>query len=159
MKMVKMCFFACVLLSLTACSEPDKEITRSTGDGKFGVTLKAEQNWTYPAHSLLIQVRVQSLTGPVQEDVDEEIELVANNGRISPSTLSVSLAGPDGDGNGAEEVFTGWITFEAEDPLTTDSRSGSSSGIGIEHQGEVHALFRDALTTLKIRIAAPPESL
>lgn len=158
MNAIKTFFVICFLQSLTACSEPDKQITRSTADGKFLVTLKAEQNWIYPAHSLPIQIRVQSLIGPVKEDVYEEVELVANNGRISPSTLSVSLSGPDADGNGADQVFTGWITFEAEDPLTTDSRSGSSSGIGVEHQGEVHAYFRDVLTTLKIRIAAPPES-
>ena len=159
MKAIEIYFFACVVLALSACSEPGKEITRSTGDGKFKVTLKAAQNWIYPGHSLLVQVRIQSLTGPVQGQVDEEIKFVANNGQISPSTLFVSLAGPDDEGNGAAEVFTGWITFEANDPLAIDSRTGNSSGIGTEHQGEVHAFFRDVLTTLKIRIAAPPESL
>ena len=159
MKAVEICFFTCAMLALSACSEPGNEITRSTGDGKFEVTLKAAQNWIYPGHSLLVQVRVQSLTGPVQGEVAEKIDFVANNGHISPPVLSVSLAGPNDDGNGAAEVFTGWISFKAAAPLTIDSRSGNSSGIGVEHQGEVHAYFRDALTTLKIRIAAPPESL
>jgi hypothetical protein len=158
MSAVKMCFVVCVMLALAGCSEPDKQITRSTGDGEFAVILKAEQNWVYADHSLPIQVRVESLAGPVQEDVNLAIEFVANNGRITPSSLFVTLSGPDAEGNGAEQVFTDWITFEADSPLTTDSR-GVTSGIGVEHQGEVHALFRDALTTLKIRIAAPPESL
>mgnify|MGYP001178852803 CR=1 FL=1 len=116
MNAIKTFFVICFLQSLTACSEPDKQITRSTADGKFLVTLKAEQNWIYPAHSLPIQVRVQSLIGPVKEDVHEEIELVANNGRISPSTLSVSLSGPDVDGNGADQVFIWRRSYDVKPP-------------------------------------------
>jgi len=137
-KTVKLYLVAALALGLWGCSEPDKRVTASTGD--FEVSLEAKKNWVRPGDELPIQVRVKSRTGPVQEDVDEVIEFVVNNGTVSPSSLSVHLAGPD-------SLFTGWITFTASSRVTPPD------------QAEIHAIFRDALATLKIRIVVSASDL
>ena len=108
--------------------------------------MEAEKNWVYEEHLLPIKVVVTSLAGPVSESLSDEVQLVANNGTVSDSRLTVSMNGPDEDGEGAESVYEKWVTFKA------------AKGLGSEFQGEIHALFRDVMTTLKIRIADPPPS-
>ena len=147
MSRARVCFVCCTVLALAGCSDPDKQVSRSTEDREFAVSLKAEKNWVYPGHSLPVQVRLESLGGPVQEDLDDKIVLIANSGTATPASLNVNLAGPDSVGNEAEQVFTGWVTFRASNQVTP------------ENQGEIHALFQDAQATLKIRIVAPPGSL
>lgn len=124
------------------CSEePDRVVYGATEDGAFTLRIEAKTDWVRPGGSLPIRVQVESLSGPVEEELVEEIAFVANNGSISPSRLTVIVAGPDSLGQGAERRFVEWVTFTA----------GSRSGAGV--QGEVHALFRDVSATLKIRIA------
>ena len=130
----------------SGCSEePDRVVRSSTGDGTFALVLEAEKDWVRPGESLLVQVQVESLQGPVQEELVEEITLVANNGSVSASRLMVIMAGPDTLGQGAERRFVEWVTFTA----------ASRSGAGM--QGEVYALFRDIAATLKIRIVPAAE--
>lgn len=131
------CMLAFLLLGWTACSEPGKRVTQSTGDGAFELTLKASKGWVRPDEVLAIRVTLVSLNGPLEEGLDEEIEFLVNNGFLDDDELDATL--PPG-----ETTFSAWISFEA-DRVTTES------------QGEVHALFRDVLATLKLRIVAAPD--
>jgi hypothetical protein len=140
-------FITSLTLLISACSEPGRRVTASTSDGRFALLLEAERSWIRPGDGLPIRVQVESLAGPVQEDVVDEVEFVVNNGTVSPSFMEVFLAGPDSQGNGAESRFTGWIVFT------------SSIYAGVGTQGEVHALFQDISATLKIRFAPAPEEL
>jgi hypothetical protein len=128
---------------LTGCSEPDRRVTASVGEGELTLTLEAIQDWVAPGGSVPIRVELTSPKGPVTQAERGTVEFVANNGSVSPERLAVALAGPDSLGAGAEERFTAWITFTAWPNLTAAD------------QGEVHALFRDTAVTLKIRIAVP----
>lgn len=136
-----------LLLALAAwlpgCSEPDRQVTASVGDGELVLSLEAAQGWVAPGNSLPIRVEVTGPEGGVAQDESGIIEFVANNGSVSPEQLSVALAGPDSLGIGAESRFTAWVTFTAWPNLTAAD------------QGEIHALFRDAVVTLKIRVAPP----
>ena len=124
------------------CSEePDRVVRSTTEDGIFELKVEADKDWVRPGESLPIRVQVESLSGPVEEELVEEIAFVASNGSITPSRLTVIMAGPDSLGQGAERRFVEWVTF------TASSRSGANV------QGEVRALFRDVSATLKIRIA------
>ena len=131
-----------------SCSEPDKQVSRSTADGSFSLVLEGERNWVHPGQSLPIRVTVESLAGPLQEGVFEEVEFVVNNGSVNPTKLTVVMAGiADSLASGPETEYSDWITFKA------------SSSLSSERQGEIHAIFVDALATLKIRIVPTPESL
>ena len=130
-----------VALGLCGCSEPDESITRSTEDGQFSLTLRADKNWVRPGDSLPIQVRVESLTGVLEETISDRIEFVVNNGAVSPTYFTVTFTGrSDTLATEFETVVTDWITY------TVSSFSTS------EEQGEVHALFLDLQATLKVRI-------
>lgn len=141
---------ALVLVMLTAwlpgCSEPDRRVTASVGDGELELTLEAVQGWVAPGNSVPIRVELTSPGGPVTQNERGTVEFVANNGSVSPEQLTVVLAGPDSLGAGAERKFTAWVTFTAWPNLTA------------AEQGEIHALFRDTVVTLKIRIAPPGDS-
>ena len=147
MTIARICFTAVLLFGLLGCSEPDEKVTAAEDKRAFALSLEAEENWMRPGNKLPIRVRVESLTGPVQEELVEEVEFIANNGTVSPPSLIVVLAGPDSLGQGAESLYTGWVTF------TSSSRATSVD------QGEIHAIFRDALATLKIRIVPPVDDL
>ena len=97
--------------------------------------------WMGPGFSLPVKVRVESLVGPLVEAWETELELVANNGDISPSSLYVEFDGVAEDevANQADSVFEAWITFEAE------SRKQLA-------QGEVHAMFLEQHAVIKLRI-------
>jgi hypothetical protein len=129
--------YALLLLGvlLLGCAEPDRRVTAATADGGFALSLAASRNWMRPGDSLPVQVRVERLSGPAEEREDT-VEFVCNRGVGSPAALTVSLAGADSPG----VIFTGWVTFTAASEITSSD------------QGEVHALFRDAVATLKIRI-------
>ena len=152
--MVKL-FRSCLRLSLAAalglglagCSEPDRQVTRSTADNAFALSLRAEENWVFPGDSRPVQVTVERLAGPPAEDLVDVVEFVSNNGSISPSSLPVYFAGADTLGQGGDVLYIDWVTFKA------------SSSVSSRRQGEIRAIFRDALATLKIRIAVSPESL
>ena len=159
MKTILWTLVAVLSAILWACSEPDGRVVGATEDGAFALTLEAEENHVQAGHSLPVQVRVERLPGAGDGEVDEDVDFVVNNGSLSPDSLSVNLAGVDTLlGQGAENVFIGWVTFKAAAPLSEDSR-GNVSGISSEDQGEIHAIFRDVQTTLKVRIVDPPSSL
>ena len=147
MKVVKISFAAVLLLGLLGCSEPDERVTAAADEGAFALSLEVEENWVRPGDELPIRVRLESLTGPVQEELAEEIEFIANNGTVFPTSLFVVLLGPESSDQEAESLYTGWITFT------------SSSRVTSVDQGEIHAIFRDALVTLKIRIVPPADDL
>ena len=137
----------CAALFCASCAEePKRLVGATTADGRFKLSLEATDDWVRPGFSLPVKVRVESLVGPLVEAWATELELVANNGDISPSSLYVEFDGVAEDevANQADSVFEAWITFEAE-------RSSDTAA-----QGEVHALFLDVHTALKIRIT--PES-
>lgn len=158
MNAIHYAFVAVLSLGLWACSEPDERVMGSTEDGAFVLILQAEENRVQAGESLPVQVRLERLSGRGTEEVDEDIKFVVNKGSLSPSSLSVDLAGADTLGQGAEHVFIGWVTFTAGAPLSEDSR-GNVTGVSAQDQGEIHALFRDVQTTLKIRIVTPSLSL
>ena len=144
---MKFCTLLCVgLLLAGGAEEPGRLVDTTTEDGRFELTLAATDDWVRPEFTLPIKVRVESLAGPVAEAWEGEIELVANNGDVSPASVDVVFDGiAEGESaTAADSVFEAWITFEAE-------RSSDTAA-----QGEVHALFLDVHTALKIRIT--PES-
>lgn len=150
-----------VALCLGCAEEPDRIIGSTTEDGHFEITLEASREWVRPGDSLPIKVRIEQLVEALDEDLSTEVEFVVNNGSVSPSSLDVIFFAPyvvevgdgeAGDGEaddvsreGGARVFEQWVTFEA------DSRADASV------QGEVHALFLDIRSTLKIRITPPAE--
>ncbi|MBN64577.1 MAG: hypothetical protein CME20_24720, partial [Gemmatimonadetes bacterium] len=73
------------------------------------------------------------------------IELVANNGDVSSSSVEVSFDGvAEGEtAEAADAVFEAWVTFEADN-------------LKVVGQGEIHAIFLGATVVLKLRIT--PES-
>ena len=136
------------LVGLTAasgCSDPDKQVSSFTDDGAFEIRLEAERNWVFPDQELPVKVIVASVSGPVTEGATEQVELIASFGAVSPSQVTATLNGPDEEGAGADSVYVEWVVFKAD-----------RSGLDSSDQGEVIALFRDAMTRLKIRIADPP---
>ena len=132
---------ASVLLgSLAGCSEPEENITGSTGDGQFAMRMEAEKNWVRDGDVLPIRVTLQSLTGAFLEERTERIEFLVNNGSLSPASLAVTFeARDDSLGIAGDTSQSEWITFSA-------NRAFSSS-----IQGEVIALFGDLQVTYKIR--------
>ena len=80
-------------LALVGCSEPDKQVTRSTEDGKFAVSLEGRKNWVRPGESLPIEVRVESLTGRLEETLTDSVEFIVNNGTVTPNPLTFSFIG------------------------------------------------------------------
>ena len=95
---------------------------------------------------LPIEVKLVSVNGPLEDGLDEEIEFLVNNGSLDEDEVDAVLKAPD-DPYPGDTIFRAWISFEA-DPETAKAT---------ESQGEIHALFRDVLATLKIRIVASPD--
>jgi hypothetical protein len=133
---------------LLGCSEPGKQVMGATADGRFSLSLQAAKNWVRPGETLPILVRIQPLYGPPAEGLTDTLRLVANNGSLYPQRLPVAFAAAeDSLGAGAQTAFVTWVYFTAATRL--------SDGV----QGEAHALFLDALATLRIRIVPSPDSL
>ena len=131
---------------LAGCAkEPDRSIGATTEDGRFRLTLEATDDWVRSKFSLPVKVQVESLTGPVLEPWYAVIELVANNGDVSSSSVEVSFDGvAEGEAaEAADAVFEAWVTFRADD-------------LRVAGQGEIHAIFLGATVVLKLRIT--PES-
>ena len=132
----------CAAMLMAGCAkEPDRIVGAKTGDGRFRLALEATDDWVRSGFSLPVKVRVESLTGPVVEPWETEIELVANNGDVSPSSVDVVFDGvAEGEtADAADAVFEAWVIFEAD------------SGLKSEY-GEVHAMFLGANAVLKLRI-------
>ena len=142
------CVLPFLLLGLTACSEPGRQVTRSTEDGAFALSLKANRGWVRVNEVLPIEVKLVSLNGPLDDGLDEEIEFLVNNGSLDEDELDAVLEARDDEYPG-DTIFRAWISFEADPETSTVTES----------QGEIHALFRDVLATLKIRIVASADDL
>ena len=137
---------ALLLLAVTAgCSEPDKLVSSVAGDGSLEIRLEAERNWVFPDTELPLRVIVASPSGPVADTTTASVQLIANFGSVSPSTVHAILNGPDAEGAGADSLYFQWVLFKAD-----------RSGIDSRTQGEVTALMGEVMTRLKIRIADPP---
>ena len=142
---------ASLILSLTMafgdCSEPDNRVSRSTADGQFELVLQTERNWVMPDGSLPVRVVVRRLAETLEDGLVGEVAFVVNNGSVSPSRLTATIPGGGTEGDEQETEYSEWVTFKADRDLSA------------EQQGEINAIFRDALATLKIRIVPDPESL
>lgn len=159
---------AILILAVALCwgcaEEPDRIVGTTTEDGRFSIELAATRDWVRPGDSLPIKVRVKQLVEALDEDLSAEIEFVVNNGSVSPSSLDVEFLAPyteptedeadDAEADDSvepivqksgERIFEQWVTFEA------DSRADASV------QGEIHALFLNIRSTLKIRITPPTD--
>ena len=126
--------FAAGLVWLMGCSEPAKEVVGTSTDGQFELVLRADPNWVRPDASLPVEVQVVRLVSDATVGFGDRIEFVVNNGSVSPTSLNVSFDAASGG-----DRFTARVTFRA-------SRATE------EAQGEIHAYFRGALATLKVRI-------
>ena len=138
----------CAALFCASCAEePKRLVGATTADGRFKLSLEATDDWVRPGFSLPVKVRVESLVGPLVEAWETELELVANNGDISPSSLYVEFDGVAEDevANQADSVFEAWITFEAENRIEQLA------------QGEVHAMFLEQHAVIKLRITPEVE--
>lgn len=139
---MKMHWFAVAPLVALAlgCSEPDSTVTRSTEDEQFEITLKAKKNHLKLGEALPILVTVESTTGQLITTTSDTIDFVANLGSVWPSRLVFTFVGRDDSvSTGVTTVYSEWVTFTLEQ---------SAEG----RQADLHALFRDLDTTLKIRI-------
>jgi hypothetical protein len=152
---------AILILAVALCwgcaEEPDRIVGTTTEDGRFAIELESTRDWVRPGDSLPIKVRVKQLVEALDEDLSTEIEFVVNNGSVSPSSLDVEFLAPYTEPaedsvdpvaieqKSGERIFEQWVIFEA------DSRADASV------QGEIHALFLDIRSTLKIRITPPTD--
>jgi|TARA_Y100000758_G_scaffold245985_1_gene181975 hypothetical protein len=139
---MKMHWFAVAPLVALAlgCSEPDSTVTRSTEDEQFEITLKAKKNHLKLGEALPILVTVESTTGQLITTTSDTIDFVANLGSVWPSRLVFTFVGRDDSvSTGVTTVYSEWVTFTLEQPAEG-------------RQADLHALFRDLDTTLKIRI-------
>jgi len=139
---MKMHWFAVAPLVALAlgCSEPDSTVTRSTEDEQFEITLKAKKNHLKLGEALPILVTVESTTGQLITTTSDTIDFVANLGSVWPSRLVFTFVGRDDSVSiGVTTVYSEWVTFTLEQPAEG-------------RQADLHALFRDLDTTLKIRI-------
>lgn len=135
-------------LLLAGCAEPDKQVTRSTSDQRFALSLETEKNWLHPGEVLPVRVRVESLAGPLEHSLVDTLKFLVNNGLLAPQQLVVAFAGTaDSAAVGVVSVYENWLIFQASPRATP------------QNQGEINALFRDAQATLKIRITPLAESL
>lgn len=135
-------------LLLAGCAEPDKQVTRSTADKRFALSLETEKNWLHPGEVLPVRVRVESLAGPLEHSLVDTLKFLVNSGALTPVQLVVAFAGTaDSAAVGVAGVYENWVVFQASSRATP------------QNQGEIQALFRDAQATLKIRITPPAESL
>jgi len=135
-------YFLCALSlsGLAACSEPKDNISGTTADNQFALRLEAEKNWVRAEQDLPIRLTLESLTGAFAEQRTERIELLVNNGFVSPSsTYFTFTVADDSLGVAGDIIQSEWITFTA-------ARSVTSA-----QQGEVIALFEDLQVTFKIR--------
>lgn len=132
----------CAVLCL-GCSEPAKEILGTTSDGKFEVVLRADPNWVRPSSTLLVELLVRRLDPLAQLGVNDRVSLVVNNGTVTPLSVTPNFAPAVGD-SVEKQVYQTRIEFRAPSPSF-----GSS---GSEQQSEIHAIFRDVQTTLKVRV-------
>lgn len=135
-------------LLLAGCAEPDKQVTRSTSDQRFALSLQTEKNWLHPGEVLPVRVRVESLAGPLEHSLVDTLKFTANNGTLAPLQLVVAFAGTaDSAAVGGASVYENWVIFQASSRATP------------QNQGEINALFQNAQATLKVRITPPAESL
>ncbi len=126
------------------CSEPDSTVTRSTEDEQFEITLKAKKNHLKSDEALPILVTVESTTGQLVTTTRDTIDFVANLGSVSPSRLVFTFVGRDDSvTRGATTVYSEWVTFTLDQGYLLVGR-----------QADLHALFRDLDTTLKIRVVS-----
>ena len=133
-------FFFVLLGGLGACSEPEDRITGSTADNQFSLLLEAEKNWVRAEHVLPIRVTLASSTGPFDRDRTERVDLLVNNGSVSPSYIDFDFAARDTLFDIAgDTTLSEWITFAADRDVTSSQ------------QGEVIALLEDLQVTFKIR--------
>ena len=149
------CLLTLLLLGWTACSEPGKRVVaQSTDEGAFRLTLDASKGWVRPNQWLPIQVALVSLDGPITDGLYEEIKFKVSNGSLDDDDLNLNnnldvVLEPGYEDYPGATTYKAWIKFKAN-PSTSDRT---------ESQGEIHAFFRDALATLKIRIGALPDDL
>jgi len=127
-------------MAFGGCSEPDNQVSRSTADGEFELVLTAERNWIVSEGKLPVRVVVRSLAGPLEDGLVDQVTFVVNNGDVSPRTVTAIISEAEGE-------YLEWVIFTAARNLST------------EQQGEINAIFRDALATLKIRIVPGSDSL
>ncbi len=145
---MKSLVLVCAALLCASCAEePKRLVGATTADGRFKLSLEATDDWVRAGFSLPVKVRVESLVGPLVEAWETELELVANNGDISPSSLHVEFDGVAEDevANQEDSVFEAWITFEAENRIEQLA------------QGEVHAMFLEQHAVIKLRITPEVE--
>lgn len=125
------------------CSEPAKEILGNTADGEFELVLRADPNWVRPNGTLLVALQVRRLDPRAQLDVNDHIRLVANNGTLTPTSVTPDFSPALGD-TVASQVYQTWVEFRAP--------SISFSGPTGEQQSEIYAIFRDLRATFKVRV-------
>ena len=132
LRAVRVALISCLAwLLVQGCSEPDRIVTQSTGDGGFDLLLQAEKNWVRPGESLPVQVAIRSLFGPLQEGLDGELVIFASNGTVEgrferdsigvvvPPTLIISLPAAD------DSLTTGPVTAFNTSTRRSVSRAGS----------------------------------
>ena len=139
-KAVEVTLTLALAMAFGGCSEPDNPVSRSTADGEFELVLHAERNWVVSEGKLPVMVVVRSLAGPLEDGLVDEVTFVVNNGDVSPRSVIAIIPEGGADGDEAEDEYLEWVIFTAARNLST------------EQQGEINAIFRDALATLKIRI-------
>ena len=139
-KAVEVTLSLALAMAFGGCSEPDNQVSRSTADGEFELVLHAERNWVVSEGKLPVRVVVRSLAGPLEDGLVDQVTFVVNNGDVSPRTVTAIISEAEGE-------YLEWVIFTAARNLST------------EQQGEINAIFRDALATLKIRIVPGPDTL
>lgn len=132
-----------LVVSVSGCSEPVKEVTGSTSDKRFELTLRADLNWVRFNSTLLVQLSVRRLDPTAELNFTDRVSFVANNGSIVPNSVTPSFEPAPGD-TVDQEVFQTWLEYRAP---------GLSYGGPVgEKEGQIHAVFRDVRASLNLRI-------
>ena len=129
--------------AITGCSEPVKEVTGSTSDGRFELSLRADPNWVRLNATLMVRLSVRRLDPTAELNFTDRVSFVANSGSIVPSSVTPSFEPAPGD-TVDQELFQTWLEYRAP--------GLSFVGPVGEQESQIHAVFRDVRASLNVRI-------
>ena len=139
--------------SFIGTADESAQVTGTTADSRFSLTLSAEKKWVRPGEDLLVHLRVESLTGRLAETLEESVQLTAMHGTVDSEQVFATFVGVDDSvSSGVETVYEDRITFSAS-RVVAEGRNETTVFSTAQDVGEIHAFLQDLQLTLKLRTA------